>query len=140
MPPSQTDRIPSALAERSIDMARPRVLLVSLVVLALALALGWARMQPPRAAGVDAPLEAFSAGRALAVLRDLLVENQPRPVGSAQNARVRERIVARLEGWATKSRCRRPSRVGGLLENGSARRCGTSWSGYQGARRARPWR
>jgi hypothetical protein len=94
----QTDRIPSALAERTVDMARPRVLLISLVVLALALALGWVRMQPPRAVGVDAPLEAFSAGRALAVLRDLLVEDQPRPVGSAQNARVRERIVVQLGG------------------------------------------
>ena len=79
-------------------MARPRMLLFALVLLALALALGWARMQPPRAAGVDAPLEAFSAGRALAVLRDLLVEDQPRPVGSAQNARVRERIVVQLGG------------------------------------------
>jgi len=79
-------------------MARPRVLLVSFVVLALALALGWARMQPPRAASVDAPLDTFSAGRALAVLRDLLVEDRPRPVGSAQNARVRERIVVQLGG------------------------------------------
>ncbi len=97
MAPSPIDRTPSDSGHRAVDMARPRTLIVSFVVLALALGLGWARMQPPRAAGVDAPPEAFSAGRALAVLRDLLVENEPRPVGSEQNARVRDRIVALLK-------------------------------------------
>jgi len=96
MSPSPTDLTTSTSAGRAVDMARPRTLFISLVVLALALAIGWARMQPPRAASVDAPLDTFSAGRALVVLRDLLVENEPRPVGSEQNARVRDRIAALL--------------------------------------------
>ncbi|MFN2129451.1 MAG: M20/M25/M40 family metallo-hydrolase [Anaerolineae bacterium] len=98
MVPSQTDRTLPALAGRAVDMARPRTLFAALVVLALALALGWTRMQPPRAAGVDAPLDAFSAGRAIEILHGLLAEEEPHPVGSAQNARVRERIVALLGG------------------------------------------
>jgi len=98
MTPSPADRSLSASTGRVVDMARPRTLLASLVVLALALALGWARMQPPRAAGVDAPSGTFSAGRALEILHGLLAEEEPHPVGSAQNARVRERIAALLGG------------------------------------------
>jgi hypothetical protein len=97
MSPLPGDPTTSSSVDRAVDWARPWTLIASLLVLTLALALGWARMQPPRAAGLDAPSDAFSAGRALEVLHDLLVEEQPHPVGSMQNARVRERIVARLE-------------------------------------------
>ena len=38
----------------------------------------------------------FSAVRAMDVLRSLLAENAPHPIGTAANARVRDRIVARL--------------------------------------------
>ncbi len=45
----------------------------------------------------DAPADEFSAGRAADVLGELLAENVPHPVGSAENRRVKERIVVRLE-------------------------------------------
>ncbi len=47
---------------------------------------------------VDAPLDEFSAERAAGVLRELLAEGVPHPVGSVENRRVKERVMARLEG------------------------------------------
>ena len=76
---------------------RPAALIVGLAVLALVLGLVLLRLEPPRARGVDAPEDVFSAGRAVAVLGELLAEGQPHPVGSAANQLVRERIVAHLE-------------------------------------------
>jgi hypothetical protein len=46
----------------------------------------------------DAPASEFSAGRAADVLRELLVEGVPHPVGSVENRRVKRRIVDRLQG------------------------------------------
>lgn len=44
----------------------------------------------------SAPAGHFSAARAGTIISQLLAENVPHPVGSAANARVRDRIVARL--------------------------------------------
>ncbi|MCE9634477.1 MAG: M28 family peptidase [Planctomycetes bacterium] len=54
--------------------------------------------RPIAALGIDAPTEAFSAARGEAVLRDLLSEGVPHPVGSEANRVVRDRIVAQLRG------------------------------------------
>jgi hypothetical protein len=97
MSPLPGDPTTSSSVDRAVDWARPWTLIASLLVLTLALALGWGRMQPPRAAGLDAPSDTFSAGRALEILHGLLIEELPRPLASEQNARVRERIEAQLE-------------------------------------------
>ena len=48
----------------------------------------------PRAA--DAPAAEFSAARACAVLERLVGDGTPHPIGSAAQARVRERIIGEL--------------------------------------------
>ncbi len=83
-------------AERRAS-ARPVALVAGLGLMALVLGLVLLRMAPPAPKGTDAPPDTFSAGRAMAVLEELLAEGQPHPVGSAANERVRARIVARLE-------------------------------------------
>lgn len=50
---------------------------------------------PPRTA--EASLDEFSAARAYQQLRQLLGDQQPHPVGTAANARVRQRLVAQLQ-------------------------------------------
>jgi hypothetical protein len=65
-----------------------------LVALAFGLALFCARTPVPLPA--DAPAAEFSAGRAVALLEQLLAEGSPHPVGSEANARLRERIAGRL--------------------------------------------
>ena len=52
---------------------------------------------PPSPVGPDEPDVVFSAIRAEAILRDLLQEEQPHPVGSGMNRVVRDRIVAHFE-------------------------------------------
>ena len=69
----------------------------ALMLVALVLALVAIRLRPPSPLGGDATAGEFSAGRALAVLRDLAGDEAPHPVGSAASARVRERIAARLQ-------------------------------------------
>jgi hypothetical protein len=51
------------------------------------------RLLPPAPRPTTAPTERFSAQRAKAVLAGILREGSPHTVGSAENARVRERIV-----------------------------------------------
>ncbi|MBN1936019.1 MAG: M20/M25/M40 family metallo-hydrolase [Anaerolineae bacterium] len=80
-----------------VDTAHPAALMVGLVALALTLILVVIRLRPKPPKGTDAPTDVFSAGRALAVLQDLLAEEQPHPVGSAQNDVVQERLIAHLE-------------------------------------------
>jgi hypothetical protein len=78
-------------------VAEPRralATIVGVVVLAFGLVL-W-RYTPPAALGAAAPQEVFSATRAIEQLTIVLGEGAPHPVGTAANARVRERIVARL--------------------------------------------
>jgi hypothetical protein len=68
--------------------------------LALSAALWFASLrayQAPAASGLETPVGEFSAARALQDLHDLLREEQPHPLGSAAAARLRTRIVQRLE-------------------------------------------
>ncbi len=67
----------------------------ALALFALALLLA-VQGGPPPAKPASAPAAEFSAGRAQAVLRDLVGDGAPHPVGSPAAARVRERIVAQL--------------------------------------------
>src|SRR4029077_8435990 len=68
----------------------------ALALLALALALAVFQGGPPPARPASAPPAEFSAGRSEAVLRDLLGDGSPHPVGSPAAAGVRARIVAQL--------------------------------------------
>lgn len=70
-------------------------LAAALVLLALALLLA-VQGGPPPAKPASAPATEFSAERAQGVLRDLLGDGAPHPVGSPAAARVRERILAQL--------------------------------------------
>src|SRR5436305_12016839 len=70
-------------------------LAAALVLFALALLLAF-QGAPPPAKPASAPAAEFSAGRAQAVLRDLVGDGVPHPVGSPGAARVRERILAQL--------------------------------------------
>lgn len=82
--------------------------------LALALLIGIVSLQVPRPAGGDAPATAFSAGRAMADVRELA--RRPHPVGSVDHERVREVLRRRLEqlGLETSSQT-------GPISRGSAR-------------------
>ncbi|HEV7508328.1 MAG TPA: M20/M25/M40 family metallo-hydrolase [Thermoanaerobaculia bacterium] len=71
-------------------------LIAALVLLGLALLLAISLSGPPPPKAKDAPVADFSAGRAGEVLRDLLGDGAPHPVGSPANARVRERVLAQL--------------------------------------------
>ena len=77
--------------------ARPIALAAAVVLAALTLLLVVVQMRTPAPLGPDAPANVFSAGRAYAVLQDLLGDGAPHPVGSDEQARVRERLVAQLE-------------------------------------------
>src|SRR5271155_3165728 len=71
-----------------------------LLGLLLCVALWFASLEayrPPPASGPAIPAGEFSAARTLEVLRDLIGDGQPHPIGSAGAARVRARIVQRLE-------------------------------------------
>ncbi len=68
------------------------VVLPLLVVFALVL---W-RGRGPAPKPASAPAPEFSSARAGAVLRELLAEEVPHPIGTAANARIRDRIVARF--------------------------------------------
>ena len=69
-------------------------LLAALAVLAAALVLVRARLEPPPALPVDAPAERFSAGRALERLAALVGDDVPHPIGSPAGARVRRQLLA----------------------------------------------
>src|ERR1700712_5579815 len=71
-------------------------LAAALALCAAALWLAVFQGGPPPAGRESAPPAEFSAGRAGTVLRDLLGNGPPHPVGSPAAAAVRERIVAHL--------------------------------------------
>lgn len=71
-------------------------LALGLVLFALLLLLVRARQQPPAPVGADAPAADFSGIRAQNLLRTLLGDGIPHPVGSPANDRVRDRILAEL--------------------------------------------
>ena len=62
--------------------------------LALALLIAVLTLQVPAPAGVGAPSTAFSAGRAMADVRE--IARRPHPVGSADHARVRAVLIQRM--------------------------------------------
>jgi hypothetical protein len=72
--------------------------------------------RPPPPARVDAPVETFSALRARAVLRQLLADGVPHPLGSKAQARYRQQLVAAWGGVGVEATVQR------------ARVCGASGS------------
>ena len=68
--------------------------LAGIAVLWLAICLSY---RTPRALGLDAPPEVFSAARARATMQDLLGSGVAHPVGSAANRELRDTIVQRLQ-------------------------------------------
>jgi hypothetical protein len=70
--------------------------ILSFLLMALFAWIAILAIQPPSAAPADAPPDRFSAGRALRDLPE--IARAPHPTGSAENARVRETIIARLQG------------------------------------------
>lgn len=80
-------------------------LIALLLVLAAAGLLAWFSSATPRALPADAPLDRFSAGRALADIA--VLATAPHPTGSPQNARVRDGLLARLRGLGLQPQVRR---------------------------------
>lgn len=64
--------------------------------MAAAAAIVGARLAPPPPLGTDAPAPEFSAGRALALVRELAADGAPRPVGTEANRAGVERLLALL--------------------------------------------
>ncbi|HEX7186413.1 MAG TPA: M20/M25/M40 family metallo-hydrolase [Thermoanaerobaculia bacterium] len=81
-----------------VETKTPWGLLAALILLAAVAALAVTRREPPDPRPADAPAAEFSGTRAHGVLRELLGDGRPHPTGSEANARVRDRIVARLRG------------------------------------------
>ena len=76
-----------------------------LALLALAIWLLCSHLsQPHGIAGLDAPAANFSAGRAEAVLARILGPERPHPVGSAENAAVRARILSEFANLGVPAR------------------------------------
>ena len=75
-----------------------RGLMPTLAGTVLLLACTWIAYRSPAPLGPDAPPGVFSAYRAKAILRDLVGDNPPHPIGSSADAHVREAIVERLSG------------------------------------------
>lgn len=71
-------------------------LVLGLVLLVLVFALTLLRYAPPAPAAADAPAGEFSAARAMELLRGLVGDGEPRPVGSEGNARARGWLVEQL--------------------------------------------
>ncbi|HYU33251.1 MAG TPA: M20/M25/M40 family metallo-hydrolase [Thermoanaerobaculia bacterium] len=71
-------------------------LVLALILLLSVLWIVSVRRQPPVPKPESAPAAEFSGERALAVLRELVGDGSPHPIGSPANAAVRDRILARL--------------------------------------------
>lgn len=63
---------------------------------AILFAIGVARLSPPAPRPIATPSSDFSAGRALEILGRILGPELPHPIGSPENARVRDRIREEL--------------------------------------------
>jgi Peptidase family M28 len=74
-----------------------RGVVLALLGFAMLLAATLLAYRPPAARGLNAPPTAFSASRTQAILKDLVGNGLPHPIGSAANAQVRDIIVKRLE-------------------------------------------
>src|SRR5712671_1990801 len=79
-----------------MSAAGNRGLAFAVAGIALLLAATWYAYRPPAPLGPDAPPSAFSAYRAEVILRDLVGNGIPHPIGSPAGARLREAIVERL--------------------------------------------
>jgi hypothetical protein len=86
-----------------MTLAKNRGLMLALGGAVLLLAAELLAYRPVAPKGLNAAATEFSAARALRVLRDLVGDGIPHPIGSAANARVRELIVKHLEslGYST---------------------------------------
>jgi hypothetical protein len=84
-------------------MGGNRGLIIAGVGAALLLALTLLAYRTPAPLAADAPPTAFSATRARDILKELVGDGVPHPIGSAADAQVRDRIVKRLAalGYAT---------------------------------------
>jgi len=76
---------------------KPPVLPVAMLVTLLAMLANVWLMDQHEPTPASAPATEFSGERAMALLRDFLAENEPHPVGSAANRRVRQRIQSWLD-------------------------------------------
>lgn len=88
---------PAIEATRSAKTFAPGTALLSYgsaLIIAIAVALGLYSLQPPAAAGLDAPADQFSAARAMKHLE--AIAKTPRPVGSAEHTAAREYIIGQL--------------------------------------------
>jgi MFS family permease len=84
-------------------MGNSRGLVIACVGIALMLAVTLLAYQTPKPVGADASPTVFSAVRARDILKELVGDSVPHPIGSAANTRVRDLIVKRLKalGYAT---------------------------------------
>jgi hypothetical protein len=89
---AQAQPDPDTPAARRRALALP----LALLLLAALLFVVGRRYEPPPPKEEAAPAGVFSAGRARAVLRRLLGDQAPHPVGSRAHDRVRDRILAEL--------------------------------------------
>jgi hypothetical protein len=80
---------------------------------------------PPSPRGADTPATDFSASRAMAVVND--IARAPHPTGSAEDARVRAVLVARLRALGLEA-----NEATGAMDADSAKRL-AKWSGVAGA-------
>ena len=77
-------------------MGNTRGVVIAGIGAALILAATLAAYRTPAPLGVDAEPTVFSAGRAREILKELVGDGVPHPMGSAADARVRDLIVKRL--------------------------------------------
>jgi hypothetical protein len=86
-----------------MTMGRNRGLIIAGIGAALMLAAALAAYRTPAPLGSDAAPTVFSAARAREILKELVGDGVPHPMGSIANAKVRDRIVKRLTalGYAT---------------------------------------
>jgi hypothetical protein len=89
MPASTRGRLPST-------PSGGRWLLAGVALLAAVGVAAALRLRPPAPLPADAHPGAFSAGRAVELLRALAPDGEPHPLGSPANARVRDRLVSEL--------------------------------------------
>ena len=83
--------------------ARHRGLTVAFAGIALLLAATHLAYRPIVPLGVDAPPTVFSAQRATTILRELVGNGVPHPIGSSADARLREAIVEKLSALGYRS-------------------------------------
>ena len=79
-----------------MTMGKNRGLMIAGIGAALLLAATLAAYRTPAPLGLDAAPTVFSAARAREILKELVGDGVPHPMGSAADAQVRDLIVKRL--------------------------------------------